>query len=243
MVHEACSAGGIPRPLEAALALAGLVVASPLILLAAVAVRLSSPGPVLFRQQRVGQGGRPFVLLKFRTMREQTHGPLITAKGDARITRVGRILRASKLDEVPELWNVIKGDMSLVGPRPEVSKYVDPGDPLWQEVLRVRPGITDPVTVRLRDEEGLLASLGEDPERSYRELLQPFKLKGYVEYLARRTSWSDLRVLGMTLKAILAPSKAAPQVLEELLSGRERCPLGQGPGRSKSWGGVVERRR
>ncbi len=213
---------GIPRPLEVILAMAGLALASPVMLLAAAAVRLGSPGPVLFRQERVGRGGRPFVLFKFRTMREGQSGPMITAKGDERVTRVGRMLRGSKLDELPELWNVLRGEMSLVGPRPEVREYVDPGDPLWQEILQVRPGITDPVTVTLRDEEGLLASGGGDPEGLYREVLQPYKLSGYADYMARRTPWTDLKVMARTIWAVLFPWRMRPPSMDELRGGR--CP-------------------
>jgi lipopolysaccharide/colanic/teichoic acid biosynthesis glycosyltransferase len=193
---------GLPRAAEAALALAGLAVSSPVFLAAAALVAATSPGPVLFRQQRVGLGGRPFILLKLRTMRVAPEGSQLTASGDSRITPMGRWLRRFKLDEIPQLWNVARGDMSLVGPRPEVPRYVDTADPLWQAVLSARPGLTDPVTLRLRDEESLLA--GEaDVERFYRERLLPWKLRGYRDYLARRTWATDLAVLGATVLAVL----------------------------------------
>ncbi len=118
------------------------------------------------------------------------------------------MLRRSKLDELPELWNVLKGEMSLVGPRPEVPELVDPADPLWKEVLGVRPGLTDPVTVRLRDEEALMAGIEGDRDAFYRETLQPLKLRGYCEYLRRRTWHSDVGVLWETLLAVLWPSRA-----------------------------------
>src|SRR4051812_25918202 len=180
---------GLSHPAEAALAFIALVLSSPVFLAAAALVAATSPGPVLFRQTRVGLGGRPFTLLKLRTMRagaETPDGSQLTASGDARITPVGRWLRRFKLDELPQLWNVVRGDMSLVGPRPEVPRYVDAADPLWQSVLAARPGLTDPVTLRLRDEEALLAS-ADDAERFYRERLLPWKLRGYRDYLARRT--------------------------------------------------------
>jgi lipopolysaccharide/colanic/teichoic acid biosynthesis glycosyltransferase len=194
--------GGLPRAAEAALAFVGLVVSSPVFFFAVVLVAATSPGPVLFRQQRVGLGGRPFTLLKLRTMRVASEGFQLTASGDARITPVGRWLRRFKLDEIPQLWNVVRGDMSLVGPRPEVPRYVDAADPLWQSVLSARPGLTDPVTLRLRDEEALLAG-ADDVESFYRERLLPWKLRGYRDYLARRTWVTDLAVLGATVLTVL----------------------------------------
>lgn len=196
---------GLPRAFDLLLALVGLIAASPALLLAAVAVALTSGLPVLFRQTRMGRAGRPFTLVKFRTMRPSRGGPLVTVQGDRRVTGVGRFLRRSKLDELPELWNVLRGDMAFVGPRPEVPELVDLGNPLWVEALRVRPGLTDPVTVSLRDEESLMATVEGDRDRYYREILQPAKLQGYVEYLRNRSWHSDLRVLGQTLLAILLP--------------------------------------
>jgi lipopolysaccharide/colanic/teichoic acid biosynthesis glycosyltransferase len=203
---------GLPRGAEAALALLGLAVTSPLLLVAAGLVAATSPGPVLFRQQRVGRGGRPFTLLKLRTMRMAPEGSQLTLAGDARVTLVGRWLRRCKLDELPQLWNVVRGDMSLVGPRPEVPRYVDPGDPLWREVLSARPGLTDPVSLRLHDEEGLLAGV-DHPERFYRERLLPWKLRGYLDYRARRSWITDLGVLGATALAVLR-RPAAPGLPE-----------------------------
>ena len=137
------------RLFDVAASAAGVVAAAPLLVATAALVKLSSPGPVIFRQQRVGKGGKPFELWKFRTMRPATGGPLVTAGGDSRITPIGRLLRKSKLDELPELLNVLKGDLSLVGPRPEVPRYVA----LYPErertfLQQIRPGITDPATVR-----------------------------------------------------------------------------------------------
>jgi lipopolysaccharide/colanic/teichoic acid biosynthesis glycosyltransferase len=197
---------GLPRAFDALLAAVGLVVASPVLLLTGAAVVLTSGLPVLFRQARVGRGGRPFTLVKLRTMRTSGSGAMVTARGDQRVTSVGRLLRRSKLDELPELWNILRGDMAFVGPRPEVPELVDPENPRWKEVLSVRPGLTDPVTVRLRDEETLMASVAGDHERYYRETLQPEKLRGYVEYLHNRSWHSDLRVIGETLIALFRPS-------------------------------------
>jgi lipopolysaccharide/colanic/teichoic acid biosynthesis glycosyltransferase len=200
---------GIPRALEALLAAGGLIISLPALAVAAVLVRATSRGPAIFRQQRVGRGGRPFTLYKLRTMRVSAEGPQVTARGDDRITPVGRFLRRSKLDELPQLWNVVRGDMTLVGPRPEVARYVDMQDPAWQRVLRVRPGITDPVTLRLRDEEALLAGVEGDRERFYREELQPGKLREYGAYLESRSAWTDVEVLYKTILAVLFPGRGA----------------------------------
>ena len=194
---------GLARPVEAALAATGLVLAAPLLAVAAVAIAATSGMPVFFRQLRVGRYGRGFTLIKLRTMRPSGGGPKVTAGNDPRITAVGRFLRRTKLDELPELWNVLRGDMSFVGPRPEVADYVHSDSPLWREVLSVRPGLTDPVTLRLRHEEALLESVAGDRETYYRETLQPQKLAGYVEYLRRRSWTSDLGVLVATAGAIL----------------------------------------
>ena len=206
---------GLPRVIDIVVAGLGLVVLAPLVLVISVAVKLSSPGPVLFRQLRVGRGGQQFDLLKFRSMKAANGGPQITAAGDSRVTGVGRLLRRTKLDELPSLWNVVRGDMALVGPRPEVPRYVDLDEPGWRLVLSARPGLTDPVTLRLRNEEDLLASVG-DPEVFYREVLQPFKLKAYAQYLRTRSSLSDVRVLFATLLAILFPSREPPPSIDEI---------------------------
>ncbi len=202
--------GGIPRAVEAAVAGVGLVLASPVIAAAGLLVRATSSGPAFFRQERIGRGGRPFTLYKLRTMRASGdgEGPQVTARGDARVTPLGRFLRRSKLDELPQLWNVVKGNMSLVGPRPEVGRYVRREDPAWRRVLAVRPGITDPVTLELRDEEALLASAPGDKERFYREELLPAKLRSYAAYLDRRSAWSDVAVLYRTVLAVLIPRLA-----------------------------------
>lgn len=198
---------GLPRPVEVALAVVGLAAASPLIAVAALGTVVTSGFPVFFRQRRMGRDGRPFTLIKVRSMRVSRGGPQVTARGDSRVTAFGRLLRRSKLDELPELWNVLRGEMSFVGPRPEVPELVDLEDPRWQRVLRARPGLTDPVTVRLRDEEALMAGVEGDREAYYRETLQPLKLAGYWDYLARRTWRSDLGVLWETARALLRPSR------------------------------------
>ena len=209
---------GIPRAVEVVLSLLGLIVCAPLIALSAAAIAASSPGSVIFRQERVGRGGRSFVLYKLRTMRPALGGLQVTAGDDTRVTWMGRLLRRAKLDELPELWNVLKGDMSLVGPRPEVPRYVDLENHMWRLVLRVRPGITDPMTLRLRNEEALLAEVKGEREQFYMELLQPFKLKGYLEYLRARSCWSDVKVLWQSGVAVIFPRTAPPPPLKEIFT-------------------------
>lgn len=194
---------GLPRPLEFALAGLFLILLSPLLIACAILVALSSAGPVFFRQLRVGRGGEVFRMFKFRTMRIAEDGLLITAATDNRITPIGRFLRKWKLDELPELYNVLKGEMSFVGPRPEVPEFVDRSNPLWEIVLSVRPGITDPVTLSLRNEEAVLA-VAEDTERYYREIVQPYKLRGYIRYLEVKSFRRDIRIIARTLMVIMA---------------------------------------
>lgn len=196
----------MPRWLEIVISGLGIALSVPLLILAAVAIAVTSPGPVIFRQDRVGRHGKIFVLYKLRTMRMVLEGPEVTATGDERVTWVGRILRRTKVDELPELWNVLKGDMALVGPRPEVPRYVDLEDHRWELILSSRPGITDPVTLRLRNEEALLADVRGNYESFYINDLQPLKLQGYINYLLSRSSWSDVKVLCTTLFVIVCPS-------------------------------------
>lgn len=194
---------GIPRWADAGIALVGLVAISPIIALSALAIVVTSGWPVFFRQKRVGRGGQTFVLVKFRTMTASINGPEITRKGDRRVTRLGKFLRRTKLDELPTLWNIVRGDMALVGPRPEVPRYVKLDDPKWLTILRVRPGLTDPVTVQLRNEEALLAGIDGDLEAYYVNELQPAKLRGYLDYLQNRSTRTDLCLLFHTLAAII----------------------------------------
>jgi lipopolysaccharide/colanic/teichoic acid biosynthesis glycosyltransferase len=214
--------GGIPRPVEVILASVGLVLTAPLMLAAAAAIVATSGRPALFRQKRVGLHGNLFTLLKLRTMRSSGAAPQpqVTARDDRRVTSVGGLLRRTKLDELPELWNVVRGDMSLVGPRPEVPELVDTGDPRWKEVLQVRPGLTDPVTLRFRHEELLMSSVEGDRDRFYRETLQPMKLQGYRDYLTNRSWLSDLRVLCDTGRALLSGHRGESVASVADLSGR-----------------------
>lgn len=197
---------GLPRGVEFVVAGLFLAVLSPLLIVCSILVAISSTGPIFFRQKRVGRHGRIFRMFKFRTMRVATDGPLITAATDNRITPIGRFLRKWKLDELPELYNVLKGEMSFVGPRPEVPEFVDFANPLWLVVLDVRPGITDPVTITLRDEEAVLA-MAEDKEQYYRAVVQPYKLKGYIRYLEVKSFWRDIAIIARTVKVIVAPTR------------------------------------
>jgi lipopolysaccharide/colanic/teichoic acid biosynthesis glycosyltransferase len=202
--------GGLPRWIDATIASLGLILTAPLVALCGLAIAVTSGFPIMFRQTRVGRNGSNFELYKLRTMKSSTSGPQITSGNDSRITRLGRFLRHTKLDELPTLWNVLRGDMSLVGPRPEVPRFVNPADPIWQKVLSVRPGITDPVTLHLRSEAELLARIEGDTEQYYVNELQPAKLKGYVAYLETRSWRSDLRVILQTFAAVVVPGEVSP---------------------------------
>jgi lipopolysaccharide/colanic/teichoic acid biosynthesis glycosyltransferase len=189
------------RAFDLLLAGLGLVLLSPLLLVIAVAIRLDSPGPVFYRQVRIGRHGVPFRIHKFRTMRhDPLHGgPQITVGADARITRVGAFLRRSKLDELAQLVDVLQGTMSVVGPRPEVPRYVAlyPAD-LREVVLSVRPGLTDLASIEFRDETALLAHATE-PEREYVEVVMPKKLALAAQYVRTRTWGGDVRLIWRTL--------------------------------------------
>ena len=183
----------------------GLLLIAPLLLGVAVAVKLDSAGPVFFRQQRVGRHGVPFRIHKFRTMRadDEALGPQVTVGVDARITRVGHWLRGRRFDELPQLIDVLLGDMSLVGPRPEVPRYVEHYPPgLKARVLSVRPGITDPASLAFIDEAAILAAAA-DPEREYVEVVLPRKLARQADYAAHATLASDLGVIARTLRVLL----------------------------------------
>lgn len=183
-----------------------LLLLAPLLAAIAVWIKLDSSGPVFFRQQRVGRHGRLFVIHKFRTMVADAPalGPQLTVGADARITRAGARLRRSKLDELPQLLDVLAGAMSLVGPRPEVPAYVALYPPeLRDKVLAVRPGITDPVSLEFADEGELLARAA-DPEREYVEVLLPKKLRAAAHYAEHATLATDLLVLGHTLRVLWA---------------------------------------
>ena len=191
------------RVFDLVLALFGLILLSPFLLLIAAWVRLDSPGPALFRQERIGRYGRPFTMLKFRTMRAAAQpGSLLTLADDGRITRAGRLLRRTKLDELPQLLNVVRGEMSLVGPRPEVARYVALYPPaLRTTILSVRPGITDEAALVFRDESALLGST--DVEAVYVSTIQPQKLALYERYVADQSLRTDLVLILRTIRALI----------------------------------------
>jgi lipopolysaccharide/colanic/teichoic acid biosynthesis glycosyltransferase len=193
------------RALDVAVSALGLALLSPLLLALAAWIKLDSPGPVFFRQERVGWRGAPFRIHKFRTMRHDPSagpGPAITVGRDPRITRAGAFLRRTKLDELPQLIDVLRGCMSLVGPRPEVPRYVAMvPEPLRTKVLSVRPGITADASIEFRDESTLLAKAA-DPEREYVEVLMPAKLRAAERYVDEMSLGTDLRVIAATLRAL-----------------------------------------
>jgi lipopolysaccharide/colanic/teichoic acid biosynthesis glycosyltransferase len=179
-----------------------LLLLSPLLLAVALAVKLDSPGPVFFRQLRVGRHGVPFRIHKFRTMGADAPGLPLTVGADPRITRTGAVLRRTRIDELPQLIDVLQGTMSLVGPRPEVPRYVALyPSALRERALAVRPGITDPASLEFIDEGERLARAA-DPEREYVEVILPAKLQRAAEYADRATLWSDLGVLWRTVQRL-----------------------------------------
>jgi lipopolysaccharide/colanic/teichoic acid biosynthesis glycosyltransferase len=189
------------RCLDVVIGVPLLVCSGPVLAATFVANRISGDGgPLFYSAVRMGEGGRPFNALKLRTMRADSAGSAITAAGDARITRVGRVLRQAKFDELPQLWNVLRGEMSLVGPRPEDPRYADWSNPLHRAVFSARPGITGPAQIEFRHEESLLAS--SDIEQTYVEEILPAKLVLDAAYLAHRSLASDLNLLGRTLLAV-----------------------------------------
>ena len=194
----------VKRFLDIAFSLVGLLLLLPVMLLVAVAVRLDGPGPVFFRQERVGRGGEIFRIWKFRTMEPQaeSQGPSITVAGDRRVTRVGRWLRRWKLDELPQLMNVFAGSMSLVGPRPEVARFVTLYDEEQRGVLAFRPGITDPATLAYLGEEDILDGVA-DWELYYESTVIPDKIAANLQYMSTATITSDLALLVRTVLRIL----------------------------------------
>ncbi len=198
------------RAFDLAGAALALLLLSPLMLLVALWIKLDSAGPVFYRQERVGRFGVPFRIHKFRSMREGAGGLPITVGEDPRITRAGRFLRRTRLDELPQFIDVLQGTMSLVGPRPEVPRYVAlyPAH-LRDRALAVRPGLTDPASLAYIDEAALLAA-AVDPEREYVERILPVKVQAAVDYAERASLFNDLAVLARTALALLRRAKGTP---------------------------------
>lgn len=182
----------------------GLVILLPFFLLVALWIKLDSPGPVFFRQLRIGLYGKPFKIYKFRTMiaDSESKGPRVTSGGDTRVTRAGRFLRQYKLDELPQLMNVFIGNMSLVGPRPEVPKYVEMFKDDYQEILCVKPGITDYAAIEFRNEERVLTGY-DNPEEGYINEVLPKKIEFYRKYVREHSFWTDMQLIYLTVKRLL----------------------------------------
>lgn len=193
----------IKRLFDIVASLVGIVILSPMFLAIALWIKLDSRGPVFFRQQRVGKDGELFDIIKFRSMTDDSHDSLLTLGHDRRITKAGKFLRRHKLDEFPQLFNVVAGTMSLVGPRPEVPRYVDCYPPDVREVvLSVRPGITDWASIYYKEENSLL-NRATNPEQAYLDTILPAKLKYNLRYVNERSFWNDIQIIFTTLGALL----------------------------------------
>jgi lipopolysaccharide/colanic/teichoic acid biosynthesis glycosyltransferase len=197
------------RALDLLISASGLIVLSPLLAAIAVAIKADSEGPVFYRGRRVGLGGEPFRMLKFRTMVTEAEriGGSSTPEDDPRITRVGRTLRRFKLDELPQLFNVMKGEMSVVGPRPQVQWAVDRYSAEERRVLSVRPGITDPASLQFANEGEILRG-STDPDRDYMEKIHPEKMRLSLDYVATRSISGDLGIIARTIGRIFNGTKA-----------------------------------
>ena len=194
----------------------GLLVLSPLFAVVAILIKRDSRGPVFFKQQRVGRHFRPFWIYKFRTMTPDARlkGSLLTVGEDPRITRVGRFLRRAKLDELPQLINIVKGEMSFVGPRPEVTRYVELFRGEYSEILQVRPGMTDLASLKYRDESTLLAS-SMTPEEEYITHILPDKLRLGRQYVRELSLVRDVTLIARTVAAIVRPAHVVPNLKSE----------------------------
>ena len=197
----------LKRCLDIGLSSLAMLLLSPLFAAVALAVWVDSEGPVLFRQERVGIRFTRFQILKFRTMHVHSGGPLVTVGGDNRVTRVGRILRLTKIDELPQFWNVLCGEMSMVGPRPEVPEFVELFKERYLKILSIRPGITDLASICFRNEEAVLAR-SADPLREYTEHVLPVKLDLADKYLMEQSLLGDLSIIVRTVIVALSGREA-----------------------------------
>jgi lipopolysaccharide/colanic/teichoic acid biosynthesis glycosyltransferase len=193
------------RLIDTCMALAALIVLAPVLVLLALVILGTEGRPVLFRQRRIGKGGRPFLILKFRTMHTSSvPQSALTTADDSRVTRLGRWLRKLKLDELPQFLNVLRGDMSLIGPRPEVPEYVQLDNPLWRAVLESRPGITDLASLAFRDEAAMLGPVA-GADAYYRSSILPAKLRLNILYQRSRTLRRDVKLLWLTARYSFFP--------------------------------------
>lgn len=199
----------------------GLVLLSPLLVTIAILIRQCSPGPVFYRGVRVGLNGKLFRIFKFRSMvvDAEKRGAFSTANEDARVTRIGRALRRHKLDELPQLINVLKGEMSFVGPRPEVQRFADIYTQEEKAIMSIRPGITDWASIWNSDEGSILAG-AEDPDKAYMELIRPTKIKLQLKYVRDRSFWTDIKIIFLTLLAIVRPHSQAVREIRHATSIR-----------------------
>lgn len=195
----------LKRVFDLVAAAIGIVILSPVLIAVAIAIKADSPGAVLFRQTRVGRYGRPFHIFKFRTMVTDAEklGPQVSSGDDPRITRFGSLLRKYKIDELPQLLNVIVGDMSLVGPRPEVPRYVEAFRKEYDQILTVRPGITDYASLEFKDENRLLLA-ADNPEEKYLCEILPLKIEYCNKYLRDQSFMTDLRLILRTIGSLLS---------------------------------------
>jgi len=191
------------RVFDIVASLVGIVLLLPVFIIIGLWVKLSSKGPIIFVQKRVGKDFIEFNLYKFRSMvvGAQTKGPGVTSKDDARVTKVGRFIRSTKIDELPQLFNVLKGDMSLVGPRPELKKFVEAKKQEYKKVLSIKPGITDNAAIEFRDEEEIMSQY-EDKEKAYIDIVLPQKIKLYYKYIDEISFFNDVKLILKTLKVI-----------------------------------------
>lgn len=198
------------RPFDLILALLGMFLLSPCLLWIAWRIRQEDDGPIFYRGVRVGLNGKPFRIFKFRTMVVDAEklGASSTSDDDLRITRIGGFLRKYKLDELPQLINVVVGEMSIVGPRPEIQRYTDMYTGEEKAILTVRPGITDYASIWNADEGAILAG-AEDPDKAYETLIRPKKLKLQLKYVKEQSLWVDLKIIGLTLLTIIRPGSLA----------------------------------
>ena len=199
----------LKRGLDLSLSITALIVLSPLLIGVVTLIALTSSGPVFYWQERFGMMGRTFRLWKFRTMRPGAdQGPLITARGDPRVTALGRVLRATKIDELPQLVNVVKGDMSIVGPRPQTIGYVEARREDYDKILQVRPGLTSPATLHFRDEESILGAIPEDTrDLFYSTHIHRIKINLNVEYIQNAGLSYDLSLIAKTAMAVVSPRR------------------------------------
>ena len=208
------------RIFDLVLLLVSLLILSPFLALAALFIKMESKGPILYRQLRVGLNEKPFYIYKFRTMvvGADREGLQVTSASDPRLTRVGRLLRKLKLDEMPQLLNVLKGEMSLVGPRPEVPKYVKLYTDEQKKILTVKPGMTDPATVYFRNEEELLAQ-ADDKESFYVNEVMPVKMRLYLRYIENRSLLYDIKLIFLEILALILPQAIFRRLFSRQIEG------------------------